>query len=145
MKGKGSAEGEPLGAGETPCFALGFVVSPAHIGFPFAGEPQKEQKSQSNVKNIKKNEKSNLSLHKNTHAQNSLYAGRRLVLLICWFSLLLLDGMRKSFAFSVPIVGLIFCCFVGFRCFCLTECEKCVAFFFSYCGFDALPLFFWGF
>ena len=40
VKGKGFAKGEPLGAGETPCFALGFVVSPAHIVSPFAGEPQ---------------------------------------------------------------------------------------------------------
>ena len=43
VKGKGFAKGEPLGAGETPCFALGFVVSPAHIGFPFAGEPQSNE------------------------------------------------------------------------------------------------------
>ena len=40
VKGKESAEGKPIGAGETPCFALGFVVSPAHIGCPFAGVPQ---------------------------------------------------------------------------------------------------------
>ena len=31
VKGKGSAEGEPLGAGESPRFALGFVLSPAPI------------------------------------------------------------------------------------------------------------------
>ena len=43
MKGKGSAEGEPLGAGETPCFALGFVVSPAHIGSPSAGVAQADR------------------------------------------------------------------------------------------------------
>ncbi len=40
MKGKGSAEGKPIGEGETPCFALGFVVSPSHIGFPSAGVAQ---------------------------------------------------------------------------------------------------------
>ena len=40
VKGKGIAKGEPIGEGETPCFALGFVVSPAHIGSPFAGELQ---------------------------------------------------------------------------------------------------------
>ena len=40
MKGKGFAKGEPIGEGETPCFALGFVVSPSHIGSPFAGVAQ---------------------------------------------------------------------------------------------------------
>ena len=43
VKGKESAEGKPIGAGETPCFALGFVVSPAHIGCPFAGVAQADK------------------------------------------------------------------------------------------------------
>ena len=69
VKGKGIAKGKPLGEGETPCFALGFVVSPSHIGFPFAGEPQKKQRSQSNVENRKKNGKNPTS---NSHHQNIL-------------------------------------------------------------------------
>lgn len=43
VKGKGIAKGEPLGEGETPCFVLGFVVSPSHIGSPFAGVPQTDR------------------------------------------------------------------------------------------------------
>ena len=59
MKGKGIAKGKPLGEGETSCFALGFVVSPSHIGFPFAGEPQNKQMSQSNVENKSRTGKAN--------------------------------------------------------------------------------------
>ena len=34
VKGKGIAKGKPLGEGETPCFALGFVVSLCNFAFP---------------------------------------------------------------------------------------------------------------
>ena len=69
MKGKGIAKGETLGAGETPCFALGFVVSPAHIGSPSAGEPQKKQKSQRNEVNKEQTGKQPTS---NTHHRDTL-------------------------------------------------------------------------
>ena len=69
VKGKGFAKGEPIGEGETPCFALGFVVSPAHIGSPFAGEPQKKQRSQRIEENKKQTGKQQ-TFH--THQRNTL-------------------------------------------------------------------------
>ena len=68
MKGKESAEGKPIGAGETPCFALGFVVSPAHIGCPFAGEPQSYEGH--NAVEIK--ERGKKCRFSNTHNSNML-------------------------------------------------------------------------
>ena len=78
VKGKGFAKGEPLGAGETPRFALGFVVSPAPIGSPFAGV------AQANIN------------HKGIVA----YSRRGWeTIYVCIFPLSLCDGNRKTQAF----------------------------------------------
>ena len=118
VKGKGIAGKSPIfgntiGEGETPCFALGFVVSPSHIGSPFAGVAQIYR---GHLGSVACRKLDNYALYLRLSADFCLTAGS-------------LWGYR----------------FVGFHCLCVTECEKCVAFFCSYWEISSLLLLFWWF